>query len=125
LTGKGGKADTCRHRIPQGPSGRRHFISKAKQLLDWEPETPIDEGLQKFADWVTAYYAGSAGVGGGAVGRDRLWRTKAARARSVIDVPGWGHAGCESGGMGDSTHRLLGLIVGTLCYDRIYDPYGL
>jgi nucleoside-diphosphate-sugar epimerase len=31
-------------------------ISKAKRLLDWTPETPIDEGLQKFADWVKAYY---------------------------------------------------------------------
>ncbi|MCS3861638.1 nucleoside-diphosphate-sugar epimerase [Salinibacter ruber] len=31
-------------------------ISKAKRLLDWEPQTPIDEGLQKFADWVKAYY---------------------------------------------------------------------
>jgi nucleoside-diphosphate-sugar epimerase len=32
-------------------------ISKAEQLLDWAHDTPIDEGLQKFADWVTAYYA--------------------------------------------------------------------
>ncbi|WP_259227209.1 NAD-dependent epimerase/dehydratase family protein [Salinibacter ruber] len=32
-------------------------ISKAKRLLDWTPETPIDEGLQKFAEWVKAYYA--------------------------------------------------------------------
>jgi len=32
-------------------------ISKAKRLLDWAPETPIDEGLQKFAEWVKAYYA--------------------------------------------------------------------
>jgi UDP-glucuronate 4-epimerase len=32
-------------------------ISKAQALLDWTPETPIDEGLQTFADWVTAYYA--------------------------------------------------------------------
>ncbi|MCS4044975.1 nucleoside-diphosphate-sugar epimerase [Salinibacter ruber] len=32
-------------------------ISKAKQLLDWAPETPIDEGLQNFADWVKDYYA--------------------------------------------------------------------
>ncbi|MCS4151301.1 hypothetical protein [Salinibacter ruber] len=32
-------------------------ILKAKQLLDWEPETPIDEGLENFADRVTAYYA--------------------------------------------------------------------
>ncbi len=32
-------------------------ISKAQALLGWAPETPIDEGLQKFADWVTDYYA--------------------------------------------------------------------
>jgi nucleoside-diphosphate-sugar epimerase len=32
-------------------------ISKAQELLDWAPETPINEGLQKFADWVKAYYA--------------------------------------------------------------------
>ncbi|WP_263785026.1 hypothetical protein [Salinibacter grassmerensis] len=32
-------------------------ILKAKALLDWAPETPIDEGLQKFADWVNACYA--------------------------------------------------------------------
>ena len=28
-------------------------ISKAKALLEWQPETPIGEGLQVFADWVT------------------------------------------------------------------------
>jgi len=32
-------------------------ISKARELLDWAPETPIEEGLQKFADWVKTYYA--------------------------------------------------------------------
>jgi nucleoside-diphosphate-sugar epimerase len=32
-------------------------ISKARKLLDWAPETPIEEGLQKFADWVKEYYA--------------------------------------------------------------------
>jgi nucleoside-diphosphate-sugar epimerase len=32
-------------------------ISKAQDLLGYTPDTPIDEGLQKFADWVTAYYA--------------------------------------------------------------------
>ncbi|MCS3861644.1 nucleoside-diphosphate-sugar epimerase [Salinibacter ruber] len=31
-------------------------ISKAQELLDWAPATPINEGLQKFADWVNAYY---------------------------------------------------------------------
>ena len=32
-------------------------ISKARELLGYEPETPIDEGLQTFANWVHAYYA--------------------------------------------------------------------
>jgi nucleoside-diphosphate-sugar epimerase len=32
-------------------------ISKAKDLLGYTPDTPIEQGLQKFADWVKAYYA--------------------------------------------------------------------
>jgi nucleoside-diphosphate-sugar epimerase len=32
-------------------------ISKARDLLDYTPDTSIEEGLQKFADWVNAYYA--------------------------------------------------------------------
>ena len=32
-------------------------ISKAKDLLDWQPETSIEGGLQVFADWVKDYYA--------------------------------------------------------------------
>ena len=32
-------------------------ISKAGTLLDWEPETPIEVGLQRFSEWVTRYYA--------------------------------------------------------------------
>ncbi len=32
-------------------------ISKAGELLGYQPDTPIEEGLQKFADWVKAYYA--------------------------------------------------------------------
>jgi len=32
-------------------------ISKARELLEYEPDTPIEEGLQKFADWVKDYYA--------------------------------------------------------------------
>jgi len=32
-------------------------ISKARELLGYQPDTPIEEGLQKFADWVTQYYA--------------------------------------------------------------------
>ncbi len=32
-------------------------ISKAERLLEWAPETSIEDGLRKFADWVKAYYA--------------------------------------------------------------------
>ena len=32
-------------------------VSKARDLLGYEPETPIEEGLQHFADWVKRYYA--------------------------------------------------------------------
>lgn len=32
-------------------------MSKSHDLLGYEPDAPIDEGLQKIADWVTAYYA--------------------------------------------------------------------
>lgn len=27
-------------------------ISKARELLGWAPEMPIDEGLRVFADWL-------------------------------------------------------------------------
>ena len=32
-------------------------ISTANDLLDWQPETPIAEGWQVFADWVNDDYA--------------------------------------------------------------------
>jgi len=32
-------------------------ITKAQGLLGYRPETSIDDGLQKFADWVEDYYA--------------------------------------------------------------------
>ena len=32
-------------------------IWEAQALLGYQPETPIEDGLQKFADWVHAYYA--------------------------------------------------------------------
>jgi len=44
---------------PQPGDVKRTYadISKARQLLGYEPDTPIEEGLQKFADWVTEYYS--------------------------------------------------------------------
>jgi len=32
-------------------------ITKAQALLGYQPDTPIDEGLERFADWVHAHYA--------------------------------------------------------------------
>jgi UDP-glucuronate 4-epimerase len=31
-------------------------ISKGRELLGYSPDTPIDEGLEKFAEWAKAYY---------------------------------------------------------------------
>ena len=33
-------------------------IAKAKRLLGYAPETPIEEGLERFGEWAKAYYAG-------------------------------------------------------------------
>jgi nucleoside-diphosphate-sugar epimerase len=47
-------------RLPEQPGDvERTYadISKARALLGYEPNTPIEEGLQKFADWVKDYYA--------------------------------------------------------------------
>jgi len=35
----------------------RAGISKANEPFDWQPETPIEEGLHVFADWVMDYCA--------------------------------------------------------------------
>ena len=46
--------------LPEQPGDVKHTyadISKAGTLLDWEPETPIEVGLQRFSEWVTTYYA--------------------------------------------------------------------
>jgi nucleoside-diphosphate-sugar epimerase len=46
--------------LPRQPGDARRTyadISKARELLGYEPQIPIEEGLQKFADWVTEYYA--------------------------------------------------------------------
>ena len=31
-------------------------ISKGRELLGYSPDTPINEGLEKFAEWAEAYY---------------------------------------------------------------------
>ena len=44
---------------PQPGDVKRTYadITKAQGLLGYRPETSIDDGLQKFADWVEDYYA--------------------------------------------------------------------
>jgi UDP-glucuronate 4-epimerase len=45
--------------MPPGDVKRTYAdISKAGQLLGYEPDTPIEEGLEKFAAWVKRYYSG-------------------------------------------------------------------
>jgi UDP-glucuronate 4-epimerase len=47
-------------RLPMQPGDvKRTYadITKARELLGYRPDTPIAEGLQKFAEWATAYYA--------------------------------------------------------------------
>lgn len=34
-------------------------ISKARNLLGYEPDTPIEKGLEQFADWAKTYYSDS------------------------------------------------------------------
>ena len=44
--------------MPPGDVKRTYAdISKAQELLGYSPDTPIEEGLRNFADWVKAYYA--------------------------------------------------------------------
>jgi nucleoside-diphosphate-sugar epimerase len=43
--------------MPPGDVKRTYAdISKAQKLIDWAPETSIDEGLRKFAEWIDDYY---------------------------------------------------------------------
>ena len=39
------------YRIPDDPQVRQPDISKARQVLDWEPKVELEEGLQKTIEW--------------------------------------------------------------------------
>ncbi|MBU1315542.1 MAG: SDR family oxidoreductase [Alphaproteobacteria bacterium] len=55
-------AGLTRHPLPMDdPQRRRPDISRAKDLLDWEPAVPLAEGLQQTVDW----FAGSLPTGAG------------------------------------------------------------
>ena len=46
-------------RQPMPPGDVKHTcadISKAERLLDYTPDTPIEDGLKKFSEWVCKHY---------------------------------------------------------------------
>jgi dTDP-glucose 4,6-dehydratase len=49
----GNKADIVYedYRIPDDPQVRQPGISKARQVLNWEPRVDLEEGLQKTIEW--------------------------------------------------------------------------
>jgi UDP-glucuronate 4-epimerase len=43
--------------MPPGDVKRTYAdISKAQELLDYTPDTPVEEGLRRFANWIREYY---------------------------------------------------------------------
>ncbi len=51
------KPEIKRLPMPPGDVERTYAdISKAQELLGYHPDTPIDEGLKKFAEWAKEYY---------------------------------------------------------------------
>ena len=46
---------------PQGVAGRNSDNTMIQQILGWEPQTPLREGLAKTYAWIAQQYAGSQG----------------------------------------------------------------
>ena len=42
---------------PQGVAGRNSDNTMIKQILGWEPKTPLREGLAKTYAWIAQQYA--------------------------------------------------------------------
>ena len=52
-------------------------ITKARERLGYQPETLIDDGLQKFADWVENYHADRpVDVSGRELNEKNAWRRR-------------------------------------------------
>ena len=49
------KFDTTK---PEGDKDRTGNIEKAKKILEWSPETTIDDGLEKTYRWIEKYLLG-------------------------------------------------------------------
>jgi nucleoside-diphosphate-sugar epimerase len=55
------------NQLPSQPGDVRQTyadISKARELLGYVPDTPIEEGLKKFVDWAITYYSDRSGMYG-------------------------------------------------------------
>ncbi|MCX7766554.1 MAG: SDR family NAD-dependent epimerase/dehydratase, partial [Candidatus Sumerlaeia bacterium] len=51
----GAKSGIVYKPLPQDdPKTRRPDITKARQLLNWQPQVSLDEGLQKTIEWFKA-----------------------------------------------------------------------
>lgn len=48
---------------PQGVRGRNSDNSLLKEILEWEPETPLREGIKTTYDWINAEITGNKFVG--------------------------------------------------------------
>jgi dTDP-glucose 4,6-dehydratase len=51
VVGKGGRVKTVRPLPENDPKQRRPDISRAKELLGWEPRVSLAEGLRPTAEW--------------------------------------------------------------------------
>ncbi|MBY5662838.1 UDP-glucuronic acid decarboxylase family protein [Rhizobium leguminosarum] len=73
--------------LPQDdPQRRRPDISRAKDLLDWQPTVPLAEGLRLTADWFIATARPDGGFDGAKVTRRSNWRQRAKTGRTAIGV---------------------------------------
>ncbi|HUJ24732.1 MAG TPA: NAD-dependent epimerase/dehydratase family protein [Myxococcales bacterium] len=51
VVGRGGRVKSVRPLPENDPKQRQPDISRAKELLGWEPRVPLEEGLKPTADW--------------------------------------------------------------------------
>ncbi|MBY5572170.1 SDR family oxidoreductase [Rhizobium leguminosarum] len=73
--------------LPQDdPQRRRPDISRAKDLLDWQPTVPLAEGLRLTADWFIATARPDGGFDGAKVTRRSNWRQRTKTGRTAIGV---------------------------------------
>ncbi|RWX16906.1 SDR family oxidoreductase [Rhizobium leguminosarum] len=68
------------------PQRRRPDISRAKDLLGWQPTIPLAEGLRLTADWFIAATRPDGDFDGAQVTRRSTWRGRAKTGRAAIGI---------------------------------------